>query len=70
MRPISLNRKNALFAGHDVGAQNCTMLASIIESCKRNKIEPYAYLIYVFTAIANSHKQKHIDALLQWNFVK
>jgi transposase len=34
MRPIALNRKNALFAGSDEGVENCAMLASLIETCK------------------------------------
>ncbi len=70
MRPIALNRKNALFAGHDAGAQNWAMLASIIETCKLNKIEPHAYLTGVLTAIAQGHKQKDIEMLLPWNFGK
>jgi len=70
MRPIALNRKNALFAGHDAGAQNWAMLASIIETCKLNKIEPHAYLTGVLTAIAHGHKQKDIEQLLPWNFGK
>ena len=32
MRPIALNRKRALFAGSDEGAQNWAMLASLIET--------------------------------------
>jgi len=68
IRPIALNRKNALFAGHDAGAQNWAMLASLIETCKLNKIEPHSYLTGVLTAIVNGHKQKHIDRLLPWNF--
>jgi hypothetical protein len=44
IRPIALQRKNALFAGHDAGAQNWAMLASLIETCKLNKIEPHSYL--------------------------
>lgn len=70
MRPIALNRKNTLFAGYDVGAQSWAMLASIIETCKLNKIEPHAYLTGVLTAIAQGHKQKDIDGLLPWNFGK
>ncbi|MFT5272291.1 MAG: transposase [bacterium] len=70
MRPIALNRKNALFAGHDAGAQNWAMLASIIETCKLNKVEPHAYLTGVLTAIARGHKQKDIKQLLVWNFGK
>ena len=33
IRPIVLNRKNALFAGHDEGAENWACIASLIESC-------------------------------------
>jgi len=68
IRPIALQRKNALFAGHDAGAQNWAMLASLIETCKLNKIEPHSYLAGVITAIVQGHKQKHIDQLLPWNF--
>ena len=31
IRPIALNRKNALFAGHDAGAANCATIASLVE---------------------------------------
>jgi transposase len=68
IRPIALQRKNALFAGHDAGAQNWAMLASLIETCKLNHIEPHSYLTSVLTAIVSGHKQKDIDALLPWNY--
>ena len=68
IRPIALQRKNALFAGHDAGAQNWAMLAALIETCKLNQIEPHSYLTDVLTAIVNGHKQKDIDQLLPWNF--
>ena len=70
MWPVAINRKNALFAGHNAGAQNWAMLASIIETCKLNKVEPHAYLTGVLTAIARGHKQKSIAQLLPWNFEK
>lgn len=66
--PIALRRKNALFAGHDPSAQNWNMLASLIETCKLNSVEPHNYLTGVLTAIVNGHKQKDIDQLLPWNF--
>ena len=68
IRPIALQRKNALFAGHDAGAQNWAMLASLTETCKLNQIEPHSYLSGVLSAIVNGHKQKDIDQLLPWNF--
>ena len=69
IRPISLNRKNALFAGHDAGAQNWAVIASLIETCKLNGIEPHGYLSGVLTAIAGGHKQTDINLLLPWNYV-
>lgn len=68
IRPIALSRKNALFAGHEAGAQNWAMLASLIETCKLNNINPHAYLSNSLTAIAQGHKQNQIDQLLPWNF--
>ncbi|WP_114391507.1 IS66 family transposase [Notoacmeibacter marinus] len=68
IRPIALNRKNALFAGHDAGAQNWAVIASLIETCKLNRIEPHGYLSGVLTSIANGHKQKDIGQLLPWNW--
>jgi len=64
IRPIALNRKNALFAGHDEGAENWATIASLIETCKLNAVDPLAYL----TAIVNGHKQSKIDELLPWNY--
>lgn len=32
IRPIALNRKNAIFAGHDAGAQNWAVIASLIDT--------------------------------------
>ncbi len=43
IRPIALNRKNALFAGHDEGGRTWARIASLIETCKLNNVEPYAY---------------------------
>jgi len=39
---IALNRKNALFAGSDGGAAHWATVASLIETCKLNGVEPYA----------------------------
>lgn len=70
IRLIALNRKIALFARHDAGAQNWAIIASLIETCKLNRIEPHGYLSGVLTAIAGEHKQASINELLPWNYVK
>ena len=68
IRPIALNRKNALFAGHDEGGIAWGHIASLIETCKINGVEPFAYLKATLTAIANGHPQSRLDDLLPWNF--
>ena len=44
IRPIVLNRKNALFAGHDHGAENWACIASLIETalCRARHKAVYA----------------------------
>ena len=49
MRPITLTRKNALFAGSDEGAENWAVLASLIETCKLHGVNPEAYFTDVLT---------------------
>ncbi|RVP76624.1 IS66 family transposase [Sinorhizobium meliloti] len=66
IRRPAMNRRNALFAGHDEGGRNWARFASLIGTCKMNGIEPYAYLCDLFTRLANGHLAKDIDALMPW----
>ena len=70
IRPIALNRKNALFAGSDGGAEHWATIASLIETCKLNDIDPLAYLTDVLTRIVNGHPNSDIDQLLPWAYRK
>ncbi|MCZ7494514.1 transposase domain-containing protein, partial [Agrobacterium rhizogenes] len=67
-RPIALNRKNALFAGSDAGAEHWATIASLIETAKLNNVEPLAYLSDVLTKIVNNHPNSQIDDLLPWAY--
>jgi transposase len=68
IRPITLNRKNALFAGSDGGAEHWATIATLIETCKLNDIDPLGYLTDVLTRIVNGHPNRDIDALLPWTY--
>ena len=68
MRPIALNRKNALFAGHDEGAENWAMIASLIESSKLNDINPAEYLADVITKLVNNWPNNRIAELTPWRW--
>lgn len=68
IRPIALNRKNALFAGSDGGGEHWAVIASLIETCKLIGTEPHAYLADVITKIVNGHPNSQIDDLLPWAY--
>lgn len=64
IRPLTLQRKNALFAGHDEGGRNWARIASLIETCKLNSVDPFAYLTETLRAIAHGHRASRIDDLM------
>jgi transposase len=68
MRPIALNRKNALFAGSDEGAENWAMLASLIETCKLHSVNPEAYLTDVLTRLVNNWPNSRLAELTPWGW--
>jgi transposase len=68
IRPLTLTRKNALFAGHDEGGRSWACLASLIATCKVNAVEPYAWLKATLEAIASGHPMSAIDDLMPWTF--
>jgi transposase len=68
IRPIALNRKNALFAGSDGGAEHWAVIASLVETCKLLDVEPHGYLADVITRVVNDHPQSRLDDLLPWAY--
>ena len=61
-------RKNSLFAGSEGGAQHWAVLASLVETCKINAVEPEAYFADVITKLINGHLQSRLDELLPWAY--
>src|SRR5450432_1336623 len=70
IRPIALNRKNALFAGSDGGGDNWAVIATLIENCKLSGVDPHAYLTDVLGKIVNGHPNSQIDDLLPWAYAR
>ena len=70
IRSPAMNRRNALFAGHDAGGRNWARFASLIGTCKMNGVELYAYMRDLFTKLANGHLDKDIDALTPWAYAQ
>lgn len=65
IKPFAEGRKNWLFAGNDVGATASAVIFSLIETCKANDIEPYAYLKY---ALENIRIKDDLTQLLPLTF--
>jgi transposase len=66
IRPVVLGRKNHLFAGSDGGGHRWAVLCSLIETCKLNDVEPYAYLHDVLSRMVDGHPINRLDELLPW----
>lgn len=70
IRPLALTRKNALFAGHDLGAASWAMTASLIETCKLNEVDPLAWMTDVLEKLVNRWPASRIDDLMPWAYAK
>jgi transposase len=68
IRPIALNRKNALFAGSDGGGEHWAIVASLVETCKLCGVDPHAYLSETITKIITGHLKSQLDDLMPWAF--
>jgi transposase len=51
IRPVTLYRKNSLFAGNEHGAHRAALFFSLLETCKLNNIDPFEYLCDVYDRI-------------------
>ncbi|MBL4802207.1 MAG: transposase, partial [Emcibacter sp.] len=68
IRPVTLGRKNSLFAGSDEGGKRWAIISSFIETAKMNNVEPYTYLQDIFQRMENGHPINRIEELLPWNW--
>ena len=68
IRGLAINRENALFAGHDLGAGNWATIASLVETCKLNAVDPLAWVTDVFTKLVNLWPASRIDELMPWAY--
>ena len=70
IRGLALTRKNALFAGHDRGAEGWAIAASLIETCKLNSVDPLAWMTDVLTKLVNLWPASKINELMPWAYAK
>jgi hypothetical protein len=68
IRPVVLSRKNALFASGDDGGSRWTCVASLVETCKLNGVDPQRYFTDLLTRLVNGWPQSRIDELMPWHW--
>ena len=66
IRPICLSRKNALFASGDDGGARWAAIASLVETCKLNGVDPQRYFTELLTRLVNGWPNSRIDELMPW----
>jgi transposase len=69
MRPIALGRRSHLFAGSERGARAWACLASLLNTCKLNDVDPQTWLADVLERIVSGRTKNHqLHALLPWEW--
>jgi len=68
IRPVALSRKNSLFAGSEGGGHRWAVIASLVETCKLNGVEPFAYLRDILERMVNGYPASRVADLLPWNW--
>ena len=68
IRPLALNRKNALFAGSDDGGDHWAVIASLFETCKLNGVDPQAWLTNTLARLAAGHSNLRLNELMPWSY--
>jgi transposase len=63
-----VGRRNWTFFGSDNGGRTAAVLTSLIATCKRHHIDPFAYLRDVLARIG-AHPQNRLDELLPDNWL-
>jgi transposase len=69
IRPVTITRKNALFAGSDSGGRHWATIATLVQTAKLNGVEPLAWLTDVLERMVSGRTKRHeLETLLPWNW--
>ncbi|MER9578711.1 transposase domain-containing protein, partial [Mesorhizobium sp. M0400] len=68
IRPQTITRKNSLFAGGQGGGRTWATVATLLQSCKMNSVDPLDWLSQTLTRIAQGWPASEIEMLMPWNF--
>lgn len=67
IKSVALTRKNSLFVGNARGGKTFAVLASLVNTCKLNGVDPEAWLADVLERIiAGKVAAKRMETLFPW----
>ena len=66
IKPFVIGRKNWLFCCTPKGAKSSSIIYSIIETAKENRLRPFEYLKYIFEVMPNISEENY-HTLLPWS---
>jgi transposase len=66
IKPFVIGRKNWLFSASPKGAKASSIIYSIIETAKMNRLKPFEYLKHIFETMPNTTPEKYCS-LLPWS---
>lgn len=70
IRPVTLGRKNYLFAGTHETAQNAAMVYSLFATCKKHDVNPHEWLTDVLSKLNNPNYEGKFSDLLPQRWKK
>jgi hypothetical protein len=65
IRPTALGKKNWLFIGDADAGQRSAIVYTLIENCRRRRLDPFAYLRDVLTRLPNMTNRQIPDVIPQ-----
>ena len=69
IRPISIGKKNSLFCGDEGGGETWAVLASLLNTCKLQGVDPETYLADILERmVSGATKNTRLHELLVWNW--
>jgi len=68
-KPFVISQKNWQFLNTETGAHTSSILYSIVETAKNNKLVPFDYLLHVILALITRDADSDMNNLLPWNVV-
>ena len=68
IRPQTITRKNALFAGSNGGGRTWATIATLLQTAKMNDVDPLTWLALTLERIANGWPISQIEKLMPWNY--